>query len=165
MAGHMDRGLLPRVRAVLVALEPVVSEREGKPAQAVFVDLRDRVRAYLHWATTLRNVCAWCDYVYGWLATSDTAVKSDCEMKLQELMDLEIENTRGLIQLMESAKTEFMVVSAIAETTFCYGENLIEHLRAKIQLMEKHRQHPPRIDRNILWRPAPGTTWPEGWAS
>jgi hypothetical protein len=56
-----------------------------------------------------------------------------------------------------------MVVSAVAENTFFYGENLIDHLRTKLRLTEKYRHHPPRIDRGIFWRPVPGTAWPEGW--
>jgi hypothetical protein len=51
----------------------------------------------------------------------------------------------------------------VAENTFFYGENLIDHLRTKVRLTEKHRHHPPRIDRGIFWRPVPGTTWPDGW--
>jgi hypothetical protein len=165
MAADMDRELLPRVRALIAKLESrLTSAQERSPAHAVFIDLRDRVRGYLHWATTLRNVCAWCEHVYTYLAAdADSATRAIAEAKLQTAIDLELENTRGLIALIETTKTEFMVVSAVAENTFLYGENLIDHLRTKVQLTEKYRHHRPRIDRGILWRPAPGTTWPEGW--
>jgi hypothetical protein len=164
MAADMDRELLPRVRAVLASLERRIAQIRADDARAVFVDLRDRVRGYLHWATTLRNVCAWCECVYGYLADdSDTATKTRCEEKLQAAIDLELANTRGLIELMETTSTEFMVVSEIADNTFFYGENLVELLRMKVRLMEKYRHTRPRIDRDIYWRPAPGTTWPEGW--
>jgi hypothetical protein len=53
----------------------------------------------------------------------------------------------------------------VAENTFFYGENLVEHLRTKIRLTEKYRHHKPRIDRDIFWRPIPGTTWPAGWSA
>jgi hypothetical protein len=66
---------------------------------------------------------------------------------------------------METTTTEFMVVSSVAENTFFYGENLADHLRTKIRLTEKYRHHQPRIDRHIMWRPAPGTVWPEGWSA
>ena len=66
---------------------------------------------------------------------------------------------------MENSKTETIAISTISETTFVYGENLAEHLRTKLQLTEKYRHHPPRIDRNIYWRPVPGTHWPEGWST
>jgi len=164
MAADMDRELLPRVRAVIANLEAHLATASGPGVRAVFTDLRDRVQAYLHWSTTLRNVCAWCENVYGYLdAASDAATKAACEMKLQAAIDLELANTRGLIQLIETSSTEFMVVSAVAENTFFYGENLVDHLRTKLYLTEKYRHHPPRIDRDIYWRPAPGTHWPEGW--
>ena len=163
MAADVDRELLPRVRKLLGSLEETIAAGGSSAGRPVFVDLRDRVRGYLHWATTLRNVCAWCECVYGYLASADAAAKSGFETKLQAAIDLELENTRGLIQLIETSTTEFMVVSAVAENTFFYGENLVAHLRTKLQLTEKYRHHAPRIDRAIYWRPTPGTTWPEGW--
>jgi hypothetical protein len=167
MAADMDRELLPRVRALLESLASRLAGFPGETgAYAVFRDLRDRVRGYLHWVTTLRNVCAWCENVYGYLAAvsaNDPGAQSACESKLQAAIDLELENTRGLITLFETTTTEFMVLSGVAENTFIYGENFIDHLRTKVGLMEKYRHHPPRIDRGILWRPLPGTTWPEGW--
>jgi hypothetical protein len=158
MAADMDRELLPRLQALRDRLAALA------PSHAVFTDLRDRVRAYLHWVTSLRSVCAWCENVYGYLdPTSDAATKAACEKKLQAAIDLELANTRGLIELIETSPTEFMAVSAIAENTFFYGENLVDHLRTKLRLTEKYRHHPPRIDREIYWRPAPGTHWPQGW--
>ena len=166
MAGDMDRELLPRVRALAEKLAQLVAQTgEGTPARAVFTDLHDRVRAYLHWSTTLRNVCAWCENVYGYLESKDPAVRSTCEKKLQAAIDLELANTRGLLELIATSSTEFMVVSGVAENTFFYGENLADHLRTKLRLTEQYRHHPPRIDRDIYWRPVPGTHWPEGWSA
>ena len=54
-----------------------------------------------------------------------------------------------------------MILSAIGNNTFCYGEDLPDLLREKIRLMKKYRHHKPRIDRNILWRPFPGAKWPD----
>ena len=166
MAADMDRELLPRVRALVASLDQrIAGLAAGTEAHAVFVDLRDRVRGYLHWATSLRNVCAWCECVYGWLAATDAATKAACAAKLQAAIDLELASTRGLIELIETSKTEFMVVSGVAENTFFYGENLVEHLRTKVRLTEAYRHHAPRIDRGIFWRPVPGTVWPEDWAA
>jgi hypothetical protein len=162
MASDMDRELLPRVRTLVEKLDRLRAATETT-AHAVFVDLHDRVRAYLHWSITLRNVCAWCENVYGYLDAKDDGTRAVCEQKLQSAIDLELANTRGLIALLETSTTEVMVVSAVAENTFFYGENLVEHLRTKLRLTEKYRHLPPRIDREIYWRPVPGTTWPEGW--
>jgi hypothetical protein len=164
MAADMDRELLPRVRALLKRLDArLAAMLPAAGGRGVFVDLRDRVRAYLHWATTLRNVCAWCEQVYTYLDSQDSAAKATAEKKLQDAIDLELANTRGLIELLENTRTEVLVVSSIAENTFFYGENLVEHLRTKLRLTERYRHHAPRIDRAIYWRPAPGTAWPEGW--
>jgi hypothetical protein len=164
MASDMDREVLPRLRTLIAGLESrLAGLQTDSAAHAVFIDLHDRVRGYLHWVTSLRNVCAWCENVYGYLAEKDPAAKSACEKSLQSAIDLELENTRGLLALIKNSKTEFMVVSGVAENTFFYGENLADHLATKIHLTEKYRHHPPRIDRGIFWRPVPGTTWPEGW--
>jgi hypothetical protein len=56
-----------------------------------------------------------------------------------------------------------MVVSAAGNNTFVYGEDLPELLRKRLELTKKYRHHPPRIDKDIMWRPVPGTTWPKGW--
>jgi hypothetical protein len=170
MAADMDRELLPRLEVLVGRLQSLVDRAGEQPAgdtgpgaRAVFVDLYDRVRAYRHWTTTLRNVCAWCETVHGWIDAEDAGTRRSCEAKLQTAIDLELANTRGLLQLVETSTTEFMIVSAVAENTFCYGENFADHLRTKVRLMEQYRHHPPRIDREIYWRAAPGTAWPEGW--
>ncbi len=166
MAADMDRELLPRLRALIGQLAThIAAAPADSAARTVFADLRDRARAYLHWVATLRNVCAWCECVYGYLAPeSDAATKSACDKKLQATIDLELANTRDLIELLTTTKSEVLVVSGKAESTFFYGENLVDHLRTKLRLTEQYRHHPPRIDRDIYWRPAPGTVWPEGWS-
>ncbi len=165
MAADMDREVIARLRTLIDRLAGTIAAMPADAtAHAVFADLRDRARAYLHWVTTLRNVCAWCECVYGYLdPAADAATKAACERKLQAAIDLELANTRGLIELLTTTKSEVLVVSGSAESTFFYGENLVDHLRAKLRLTEKHRHHLPRIDRDIYWRPAPGTVWPEGW--
>lgn len=160
MAADMDRELLPRLHTLIARLAVLA------PRHAAFADLHDRARAYLHWSTTMRNVCAWCENVYGYLdPKSDAATRDACTRRLQAAIDLELENTRGLLELFEAGRTEVMAVSGIAENTFFYGENLVEHLRTKLRLTTAYRHHPPRIDRHIFWRPAPGTHWPEGWSA
>jgi hypothetical protein len=164
MASDIDREVLPRLRVLIDRLAPLGGNKE-EGASAVFRDLRDRARAYLHWITSLRSVCAWCEHVYGYLSTSDDREKSACESKLQQAIDLELANTKGLIELLQTTSSEVLVVSGIAETTFLYGENLVSHLQTKIRLTEKYRYLTPRIDRDIYWRPIPGAHWPEGWAA
>jgi hypothetical protein len=158
MAADMDRELLPRLHTLIAKLAHLA------PTHAAFRDLHDRVRGYLHWSTTLRNVCAWCEHVYSYLdPAADAPTKAERVTRLQSTIDLELTNIRDLIQLIETSPTEFMAVSRVGENTFFYGENLVTHLRTKVRLTEQFRHHPPRIDRSIYWRPVPGTHWPEGW--
>jgi hypothetical protein len=163
MVPRFDRELLPRIakaeKFVAAALARCAGDAQ---ATAVFADLRDRLRGYRHWATTLRSVAAWCSGVYGYLESKSAVQKRRYEKFLQAAIDLEIENARGLLEHFEHSPTEFMVVSETGESTFIYGKNLGEHLRTKIRLMEKYRRRKPRIDRDILWRPAPNLPWPEG---
>jgi hypothetical protein len=175
MAADMDREVLPRLHALIARLQPLAAAQVQAPGAprgaspevaAVFADLRDRVRAYLHWVTSLRSVCAWCASVYTYLdEKSDAATKAAAEKALQASIDLELTNIRGLIGLLETTKSEVLVVSGVAENTFFYGENLVAHLKTKVRLTEKYRHHKPRIDRDIMWRPIPGTQWPEGWSA
>ena len=164
MVPRFDRELLPRIakaeRFVAATLKKCASDAQ---ATAVFADLRDRLRGYRHWATTLRSVTAWCSGVYGYLESKTAAQKKRHEKFLQTAIDLEMENTRGLLDHFENSPTEFMVVSETGESTFIYGKNLGTHLRTKLRLMEKYRHRKPRIDRDILWRPAAGVPWPEGF--
>ncbi len=165
MAADMDQHVIARLRPLIAKLDTQIKGLAGGPAQVVLTDLRDRVRAYLHWVTTLRNVCAWCECVYGYLNATDAAVKDACEQKLQSAIDLELANIRGLIELLETTTSEVLVLSGVAENTFFYGENLVEHLKTKLRLTEKYRHNKPRIDKDIFWRPIPGANWPEGWAT
>ena len=164
MAADMDEQVIVRLRHLIQRLDerPAAASPE---AEAVFIDLRDRVRAYLHWVTTLRNVCAWCDCVYSYLGTKDTKVRAEAEKRLQAAIDLELANVRALIELLETTKSDVIALSAVSDNTFLYGENLVDLLRTKIRLTEQYRHHPPRIDPEIFWRPIPGTHWPEGWSS
>ena len=164
MAADMDREVIARLRPLIARLGDQLNGLAGQP-RVVLADLRDRVRAYLHWVTSLRGVCAWCESVYGYLSATDDVLKVACGVKLQAAIDLELTNIRELIELLETTSSEVLVLSGVAENTFFYGENLVEHLKTKIRLTEKYRHHPPRIDREIYWRATPGTTWPQGWTA
>jgi hypothetical protein len=164
MAADMDREVLARLRPLVARLDHQIAGLAGEP-RTVFTDLRDRVRAYQHWVTTLRNVCAWCECVYGYLDASDDATRAACERRLQAAIDLELENIRGLIALLETTPHEVLVLSGVGENTFFYGENLVDHLKTKLRLTEQYRHLKPRIDRAAYWRPVPGTHWPEGWTT
>jgi hypothetical protein len=162
MAADMDQHVIARLRPLIAKLGQTAQASTGQAA-VVFTDLRDRIRAYLHWVSSLRSVCAWCENVYGYLDAKDAASKAQFEKNLQGAIDFELANIRGLIELLETTKSEVLVLSGVAENTYFYGENLVEHLKTKIRLTEQYRHHAPRLDPDIFWRPIPGTTWPAGW--
>ena len=175
-----DRNTIPRIEKLIAQLEklstPSINERkrgdapssdlqtaipEDHRAAMVFTDLLDRARGYRAVCGSLRMVCAWCAYVYGYLESTKAADKKKYEKLLQAAIDDELVNTQNLLALLTADRTEFMILSAIGNNTFCYGEDLPDLLREKIRLMKKYRHHKPRIDRNILWRPFPGAKWPD----
>jgi hypothetical protein len=69
----------------------------------------------------------------------------------------EIENTRELLHLWETSKTNWMIVSGVGETTFIYYKSFGEHLKRKIDLMKGHENDEPYVDPNFQWR-VPGFT-------
>ena len=157
-----DKNVFPRLEKLLAQLARLQARTAGDAAvQTVFTDLLDRARAYRSWCGSLRTVCAWCAHVYGYLESTAAADKKKHEKLLQAAIDLELANTVELINVLENAQTEVMVLSAAGNNTFFYGEDLPQLLREKIRLMKKYRHHPPRIDRGILWRPIPGAQWPK----
>ncbi|WP_221029748.1 hypothetical protein [Actomonas aquatica] len=170
MSSDMDTALLPRLRKTIATLDAkleslhAAGQSDCNGACKVFRDLRDRARGYLHWVIALRNVCSWCAEVYGYLESDDDAERNACVQRLQQSIDLDLENTEGLLDLIENSSTEIMVVSAVGNHTYLYGEDLPDLLRRRLELTRKYRDHAPRIDRNILWRPVAGTAWPKGWA-
>jgi hypothetical protein len=164
MAADIDKEVISRLVPLITKLDLQLKVLKGEPYK-VHKDLRDRIRIYLHWVTSLRSVCAWCECVYGYLAAKDTETKTTFNNRLQLAIDIELSNVRGLIELLENTSSELIVMSGISENTFLYGENLVEHLKVKLHLTEKYRHNDPRIDRNIYWRATPGTQWPAGWSA
>ncbi len=158
-AGYFDKNVFPRLEKLIARLEKLAAS-SSENARVVFADLLDRARAYRIWCGSLRMVCAWCAHVYGYLEAKSAAEKKQHEKRLQAAIDEELANTRNLIALLESGRTEVMVLSAAGNNTFIYGENLPELLREKIRLMQKYRHKKPRIDKDILWRPTPDGKWP-----
>lgn len=157
-----DKNVIPRMEKLIAKLEKLEAKTaDDAQAQAVFSDLLDRARGYRALVGSLRMVCAWCSNVYGYLESTKAADKKKYEKQLQAAIDDELVNTENLLTLLEADRTEFMVLSGIANNTFCYGEDLPELLRNKIRLMKKYRHRKPRIDKDILWRPIPGATWPK----
>jgi hypothetical protein len=160
--GYFDRNVFPRLTKLLARLEKLSVQTATEPAvQAVFNDLLDRARAFRIWCGSLRMVTAWVSHVYGYLEAKSATEKKHHEKLLQAAIDQELANTQDLIALLEGGRTEVMALSNVGNNTFIYGEDLPDLLREKIRLMKQYRHKKPRIDRDILWRPVPGSSWPQ----
>ncbi len=160
--GYFDRNVFPRLTRLLARLEKLSARTAAEPSvQTVFNDLLDRARAFRIWCGSLRMVTAWVSHVYGYLEAKNAVGKKHHEKLLQAAIDQELANTQDLIALLESGRTEVMALSAIGNNTFIYGEDLPDLLREKIRLMKQYRHKKPHIDRDILWRPVPGSNWPQ----
>ena len=151
MAQQFDAHVMPRVDAILDRLSTLIDRGDDK-TKLVFIDLHDRMSGLRCWVTTQRNTCAWVAGVYGYLAATSDKEKADHRAYLQEMVAVELLNTRRLLSLWETSRTEFMLVSDVGETSFIYGENFGELLTKKIQLTEQYGDEEPYIDRDIIWR-------------
>ncbi len=151
MTQQFDDNVLPRIKQIETEISDALPEADAK-ARPVFVDLRDRMTALRCWATTQRNTCAWVWGVHGFLDADGPDDKAIYQDLVQDVVDKEMQNVRDLLALWNQSSTEFMLVSEVGETAFIYGENFGKLLQRKIQLMQAYRDHPPRIDRAIIWR-------------
>ena len=149
MRDQFDANVLPHLQA---ALDGANQRAESTPAPAAFIDLRDRIRILRCWATTQRNTCAWVAGVYGYLDAKTKKARAEYIADIQAMIDLDLANTRDLLDLWENIETEIILVSNVGETSFIYGENLGDLLRRKIELTEAYRHVEPSIDRDIIWR-------------
>lgn len=150
---RVDEHVWPRLQK-LVALAQQLADDPQLSAQArqVFVDQRDRLRGFRCWVGVLRSLAAWVAGVHGYLAAKENAQKQTWRAYLDDMMASDLQNTKDLLDLWETSKVNFMVVSQTGETSFIYGENLGDLLRRKIALVEQYRTVEPRIDMNILWK-------------
>jgi hypothetical protein len=148
---QLDSNVLPRLQSALQEATHFV-EQASDEARPVFVDLRDRIRAFKCWATTLRNTCAWVAGVHGYLDADTIEKKEECEQEVEDMVDTEMANARDLLELWENSTTEFMLIAEQGETSYIYGENFGECLRSKIELMEEYGEREPAINEDIVWR-------------
>jgi hypothetical protein len=149
------RSVMERMDAdVMPALDRAVDlfrRKREETGQAVFADQRVRCIALRCLYETLRNTAAWIYSVHTYLQSSEGAVRKKCRSLLDDLMDREVENTNALLDLWESAGTEWLIVGRW-ETPFIHGDNFGRLLRRKLALMEKFRDHEPAIDPSYMFR-------------
>jgi hypothetical protein len=131
-----------RQQAAVVRGEPHVIE-----------DTFIRLKALRCWFMTQRSVAAWIASVHGYVAAQSTARRQECRRMLDEMIALEIENSRQLLALLESG-VPFMATTDQGENPLIHGENVASLLRTRIGLMEKHAADEPFIDPSYIERHA-----------
>lgn len=138
--------------AIKLTAEQVNNSSLSEESRQVFVDQRDRLRGLRCWIRTQRSVAAWVAGVYNYLAADGAEQKKEWRTYLEDMMTKEIQNAQDLLELWETSRVDFMVVSKTGETSYIYGENLGELVHRKIQLMQEYRKVEPRIDPDIMWK-------------
>ena len=124
----------------------------------VWINLRDRLRAFLCYAETLRNICGWIAGVHGYLDATDDAERSRRRSQVYNTCARELDNARNLLLLWERSDVDFMPLIAHGETTHHCGMILGELLRHRIDLMERYGDREPAIVADYMWRMPPGST-------
>jgi hypothetical protein len=102
-------------------------------------------------------VTVWVAGVHGYLESKDPKKKKECRDLLHSMVLDEIQNAKELLHLWETAKTNWMIVSGVGETTFMYYKNFGELVKRKIELMHGHENDEPYVDPEFQWR-VPGLT-------
>jgi hypothetical protein len=154
---HFDDDLLPTMQKALTLWKGMEKRASSDKAKTCVRDQHDRMRALNCWYKTQRNVTAWVAGVHGYLESKDEKVRKDCRALLKGMVLDEIENTKELLNLWETSKTNWMIISEVGETTFIYYKNLGELMKKKIALMHGHENDEPYVDPNFQWR-VPGFT-------
>ena len=153
----MDRDLFPEMETALKLLKQMKTKATTDAAMACLEDVTDRMRGLLCWYRTNRNVTAWVAGVHTYLEAKDKKVRKESRKLLKEMVLDEIENTKDLLNLWETSRTNWMILSEVGETTFIYYKSFGEQLKRKIALMKGHENDEPYVDPDFQWR-VPGFT-------
>ncbi len=150
---RMDKSMWRLINQAMAIYTKVIHQLpEDDPAQKLFIDQFDRLRALKCWFRTHRNVAAWIAGVHGYLENSDEKIRTERSQLVKEMVLDEIENTRELLELWQTSEVDFMVISGYAETPLIHGENFGELLKRRIELMTGRENDEPYIDPDYMWR-------------
>jgi hypothetical protein len=154
---HMDEDVFPTMKKALELLSAMQKRATTDSARVCVQDQYDRMRALNCWYRTQRSVAAWVAGVHGYLETKDERVRKECRAQLKHMVLDEIENTKDLLNLWETSKTNWIMISDVGETTFMYYKNIGELMKKKIALMTGRENDEPYVDPDFQWR-VPGFT-------
>jgi hypothetical protein len=150
---QFDQNVLRVFTLAIDRCAQLVIDPECTPGETrVFRDLLDRLRAGRCYASTMRNTMAWIESVHGYRHASSPEARATFRHLCREMVDHETNNARELLALWEESRVDFMPVSARGESLHIYGEDFGDHLRRKIDIMERRRDDEPRVDPDFMWR-------------
>jgi hypothetical protein len=149
----IDRDVLPPLdKAVDEATRLLGTHALEMSVSRVFEDTRDRLRAARCFYSTMRNSVAWTQSVHGFMEAQTPPAKMQYRAMCRAMVENELENTKDLLKLWTESAVDWMPVSQVVESLHIYDRNFGEHLRRKIQLMERHMDDEPYIDPDYMWR-------------
>ncbi|MFN8242239.1 MAG: hypothetical protein U0X39_15975 [Bacteroidales bacterium] len=126
---------------------------DGEDTSPVIHDQLIRTSALKCWIMTNRNIAAWVSGVHGYLKAIDQSEKDRCRETVRSLMELEIENSLSLLEMLDD-EVEFMALTDKGETPLVHGLNLKENIKKRISLMREHINDEPYIDPDYIARKA-----------
>jgi hypothetical protein len=154
---RIDKNVWPPLDSAIDLFDKKTGEAiasKSKKAGEVFQDQTRRARGLRCLYRTLRNTAVWIYAVHEYLLAKNPDRKASCRRLLNEMIELEVQNCREMIELWEEAAVEWIIISDSQETPFIHAENFPGLLRKKIILMEKHKDDEPSIDPDYMFRVA-----------
>ncbi|MEO8166973.1 MAG: hypothetical protein ABI623_01910 [bacterium] len=152
-----DTAVIPPLTSGIELCENAI-QTSSRTGIEIFTDLRDRLRAYRCFCTTMRNTIAWTESVHGFMRAASGEMRERYRLLCRSMVENEIENARALLGLWKEDGTEVIPISSAGETLHIYGENFGELVQKKILLMEAHKNDEPFIDPDYMWRMQPSIT-------
>jgi hypothetical protein len=122
------------------------------PASKVFQDLHDRLCAAQCYYRTMRTSVAWTESVHGYMEAKSQSEKQKFRDMCREMVANELDNAKSLLKLWTESSVDWMPITTGEESLHIYGQNFGDHVRRKIELMERHAEDEPYIDPNYMWR-------------
>jgi hypothetical protein len=150
---RIDKNLWKPFNKAVELTEKCLSEiPQSDQAYKVFFDLSERLKALKCCFRTHRNVAAWIAGVHGYLESDNKSIRKARKSLVRDAVLDELENTKELLELWENSPVEFMIVSAVGETDFIYGDNFGELLKKRLKLMQGRENDEPYIDPDFMWK-------------
>ncbi len=140
----------PLARAIDAATQ------QAESGVRIWIDLRDRLRAYKCYVETLRNLSAWIGGVHGYVEATDPAERNRRRQQVDEMVRRERANAADLLDLWRASDVDFMPLQTPGESVHNYGMNFDDQVERKIALMDAYGDREPRIDRDFMFRAPEG---------